>query len=68
MVAFKRGHGPTDSINVKNFLTIGGPISFSRGSLPDPSSLSDNETVRCVYIIGIKRSGTSGGHKFINKQ
>jgi hypothetical protein len=68
MVAFKCAHGPTVSINVTNFLIIGGPISFSRGSLLDPSSLSVCQTFRCVCIIGIKSSGTSGGHKFINKQ
>lgn len=68
MVAFKCGHGLMDSINVTNFLNIGGPIGFSRGCLSDPSSLTGSETFRCVYIVGIKCSGTSGGYKFINKQ
>jgi hypothetical protein len=67
-VAFKRDHGLTDSINVTKFFNIESPISFSRGSLPNPSSLTGSETFRCVYIIAIKRSGTSEGHKFINKQ
>jgi hypothetical protein len=68
MVAFKHVHELTDSINVTNFLNIGGHISFSRGILLDPSSLSGSETFRSVYIIGVKSSGTTGGHKLINKQ